>query len=880
MVCGERLHTNHAINLLAKMSRRYRRRNYAFGLLIMLLLIAASLTGLNFVTSPGWIAVFQILIPILCIGAAGILVSLPARIVRSKILLTAIFLLLVVFGIYVYSPIVATSDNPLVKVLLPFNSTLASFFPSRGDYSMPDWDSVYDDPQLFTLYNIFHALTYFYAGWLGFSLFGRKLLNRAAICLTPRRHKNLIWGYSDGAFELAKNMMRDPDGEGAPIFIIGEELEFEPDQEKRIFDTLSNEGIIVIDTNYDNLSEDERDFRCKPLSWHRLRRLFSSGKYFSGFRHYFITENQDFNVHYAILVLNQLGLMRDRLKGKSHIFVRSEQEGIDVFFQKKLNENPGLAGKVEVHIFNQSDLTARQFVENYPVLDLAKRTNPATGRKCLTVDTDTLTVNGEVNILLLGLGWTGFELLKKEVGDSRFLGDFRLNIVVVDNDYSLHHGRFQYIVSEAARFGVNICINPLVWLDDRHTIVGQWLSGEKCGRQQGLEEKRVDQANGQLFYEWLGFEDPETSIPNILNFNRIIVALGSDELNVNTALQLTKFRNSYLGAKVNLDTSLMPEPIFAHVRDKERYSYYEKYAFSPIYIFGGLKSIYSVDNLVDERMDSIAKLVNYVYDQCAKPEIGEAELLAALRNGTAEQKWAKCSIFDQDSSRGVAMNMRNIVTIAGGIERLKAFIKNPATLERLAELEHKRWNAFHVMRGIGTWEIPEVESVYINGALKTNGKLYISSSLTRHISLVDYDRLDEASECLHSLGNTGADFKDADRRIVRHFPIFFNIKSQSKTSMDKTYTPKPIDTSDVELPESLDELAELIAENVHEVWSQNRMNEGWSYGAARDDNARKHPCLLPYDELPESEKEYDRATSRETIKLILKLGFKIVPPTK
>jgi ryanodine receptor 2 len=36
------------------------------------------------------------------------------------------------------------------------------------------------------------------------------------------------------------------------------------------------------------------------------------------------------------------------------------------------------------------------------------------------------------------------------------------------------------------------------------------------------------------------------------------------------------------------------------------------------------------------------------------------------------------------------------------------------------------------------------------------------------------------------------------------------------------------------------------------------------------------PCLVPYDELPESEKAYDRDTSVETLKLITKLGFRII----
>lgn len=90
-----------------------------------------------------------------------------------------------------------------------------------------------------------------------------------------------------------------------------------------------------------------------------------------------------------------------------------------------------------------------------------------------------------------------------------------------------------------------------------------------------------------------------------------------------------------------------------------------------------------------------------------------------------------------------------------------------------------------------------------------------------------------------------------------------------------TYTPQPIDTKDVELPQELSELAELIAKNVHEVWSVGRIADGWTYGEERNDAEKKHPCLVPYEELSESEKEYDRNTSVETIKLIMKLGFTV-----
>ena len=93
--------------------------------------------------------------------------------------------------------------------------------------------------------------------------------------------------------------------------------------------------------------------------------------------------------------------------------------------------------------------------------------------------------------------------------------------------------------------------------------------------------------------------------------------------------------------------------------------------------------------------------------------------------------------------------------------------------------------------------------------------------------------------------------------------------------MKQTYTPAPLDTRDVELPKELNKLIEEMARNVHDVWAQGRIAEGWTYGEQRDDKRKMHPCLVPYEELPDAEREYDRQTAVQTLKLILKLGFKI-----
>lgn len=93
------------------------------------------------------------------------------------------------------------------------------------------------------------------------------------------------------------------------------------------------------------------------------------------------------------------------------------------------------------------------------------------------------------------------------------------------------------------------------------------------------------------------------------------------------------------------------------------------------------------------------------------------------------------------------------------------------------------------------------------------------------------------------------------------------------------YIPKPADTADIRFPEDLNAIAEAIAENVHEVWASSRQAEGWTYGPVRDDAKKQTPCLVPYSELPEEEKAYDRKTAFETLKYIVSMGYDIVRKT-
>lgn len=90
-----------------------------------------------------------------------------------------------------------------------------------------------------------------------------------------------------------------------------------------------------------------------------------------------------------------------------------------------------------------------------------------------------------------------------------------------------------------------------------------------------------------------------------------------------------------------------------------------------------------------------------------------------------------------------------------------------------------------------------------------------------------------------------------------------------------TYSPEPMDTSGVTLPDEFRGLIEILASNIHDLWARKRIAAGWVYGPRRDDDAKAHPNLVPYDDLAESEKDYDRGTVVEALRVITKLGYRI-----
>lgn len=89
------------------------------------------------------------------------------------------------------------------------------------------------------------------------------------------------------------------------------------------------------------------------------------------------------------------------------------------------------------------------------------------------------------------------------------------------------------------------------------------------------------------------------------------------------------------------------------------------------------------------------------------------------------------------------------------------------------------------------------------------------------------------------------------------------------------YTPHPIDLSEINLDRIKKEDIEKIARNIHETWAEQRRIRGWEYGDLYNEVKKTHPCMIEYEALPELEKDMDRATVEQTIKMLLWMGYTI-----
>jgi hypothetical protein len=421
---------------------------------------------------------------------------------------------------------------------------------------------------------------------------------------------------------------------------------------------------------------------------------------------------------YVRMALKVVDFLQTKKIKEPHLYIRTETERIDNFFINKPH--------VEIHLFNQSDLTARCFVKEHPMLDCPG----------VEIEPETLLVNYDFNLLLLGFGWAGHELLKKCICDAQFKGS-TFKATVIDEALKTKYGYYPVLYDECIKeYNLNLISITI---------------------------------GGKAFYEWI--------TENLTSYKRIIVALGNDKTNIDIAITLARI----LQAK-GTKKSDIKNIIFAHVREKKKFGYFKRKDNSSIIIFGDIEEIYTQEMVIQGKMDEVAKMVNYAYCRSDITQLEEKDFNDNKAN--VETEWKATINFNKDSSRAVVANVKNICTIAKGydIEKL-----GTEKLDILAENEHLRWNAFHLVNGIRKWNIEDIPENNTNAKYRDG-----QNNLLKHGCLVEFKSLKKVTEKINQ--NIQAynendknkdkkkteDYQEVDRRIIRHFPLFLKKLNHGK----------------------------------------------------------------------------------------------------
>ncbi|XP_075257500.1 ryanodine receptor 2-like isoform X3 [Convolutriloba macropyga] len=104
------------------------------------------------------------------------------------------------------------------------------------------------------------------------------------------------------------------------------------------------------------------------------------------------------------------------------------------------------------------------------------------------------------------------------------------------------------------------------------------------------------------------------------------------------------------------------------------------------------------------------------------------------------------------------------------------------------------------------------------------------------------------------------------------------IKNRKKSSVDpKTgqYIPRSSNFDSINLSKDLAEFTLKYSEQVHDEWSKELLESGWTYGLKFDDDNKKAPNLKPFKLLHDTDIEEYKMIIRQKLRIVLSLGFQV-----
>jgi len=548
------------------------------------------------------------------------------------------------------------------------------------------------------------------------------------------------------------------------------------------FDKLSikNEEFLV-NVHEDSATENEISFyENNFLKIHKLLDCMAKRE-----THLFIlSENEERNTFAAQSIIQELEARKSGAEVFVKIYVRTILQSYleDQFFNCNVNDNR----RIQVRFVNDSSIAAQQLVLNHPPV------------KFVDPDTSLGKARKDFTPLIIGFGQVGQACFRKLIEMGQFV-DKEFRATVVDQNMSKIKGRF-------------------------------------CFNYPGL-------TNYEIQYKEVQFGHPD--FYELISDNReklmyVVVSLGSDNLNMQTALEI-----SIYAKRNDLDFK-----IFIHLIDRENFSHLLKKEPDLVW-FGDYDEIFCEENVIRRELenDAIRNHNNYVNhsdpDRNVKPwvEIGKMKQISNI--SAMEHQPTKLMLLGMTEAEIAKFKNEEEFVHKIGKDRLM----------NLAKAEHLRWNANYFVHGWNTWSLDKV-----------TGKSTSDEVRKLHTCLVDWETLDLVEKLFYEL-------KKYDVITVKKIyqQIIDKEKRNLPLSQEKYVSPKEL----IIEQEIQRFFIEDMAKAVHNRWMAGRVVDGWKYGPTRDDQKKEHPGIVPYEKLPEEEKEVDRQTVKATLSYLIENGYEI-----
>lgn len=525
------------------------------------------------------------------------------------------------------------------------NRVIAAFFPSRGGFENLDRGNRVH-------YYIYHFFVVLFVAAMLFSIFGRGFVNSLRRFCGPSRGLNVFWNGDDESSLLACDILRTTCDKQV-LVMLDEELRFDEDEFKLVTYRLDNRDIIWNCVNMDRVKKSD------------LR----------GRRHFFLGDLGHVNVGLAdrlVKILRHYGKMTP---DEVYFYIRIEANAEERVF---LDWADRVKDTVTPIIIRESDMTARNFVRDYPMLDCPG----------IKVDTSTAMVSGSFRILLLGLGATGQSILREMVSNGQYVGTSGFSVDVLESDKAVAEA-YEHEHAEA--------------IEKYHISINTDVKAEGEGFEQFIAE-------------------------HFREYNRIVVCLPGDEFSLRVASRLARFRDDH-------GVGPAPNVLFARVSDPGRHAYVKPP--KGVTIFGNRAEVYSFSAIDADPTDIMAKVLNGEWEN----DKSDAGLDRAWKKASfANQQSSRASALGgRNHARTLGLE---VVPLSDprpevGAEEFASLLNHDREMV-LARNEHLRWNAYHRMLGYSCWDM---NSPRIEDLPPRERKANQLESLGRHAALVDFDDL-------------------------------------------------------------------------------------------------------------------------------------------